>query len=78
MSRDYIRLRATTDRELLLEEAKEVLGLDEDAGTIDEALRRAISFEELTQQLRADARDQLKQYDMSHHRFGANTEIRKK
>lgn len=78
MARDYIRLRATSDRELLLEEAKERLGLDEDAATIDEALRRAISFEDLTEQLRADARDQLKEYDMTHHRFGARTEIRRK
>lgn len=78
MARDYIRLRATSDRELLLEEAKEVLGLDEDAATIDEALRRAISFEDLSQQIRADARDQLKQYDMTHHRFGAETRLQRK
>lgn len=78
MSRDYIRLRATSDRELLLERTKERLGLEEDAGTIDEAMRRAIAFEELQEQLRAEARDQLKQYDMTDYRFGMTTELRKK
>lgn len=78
MSRDYIRLRATSDRELLLERAKERLGLDEDAKTIDESMRRAIAFEELTEQLRADARDQLKQYDLTDFRFGVSTELRRR
>lgn len=76
--RDYIRMRATTDREHLLETAKERMGLDEDAATVDEALRRAISFEDLTDQLRAESRDHLKQYDMTFHRFGASTEVRRK
>lgn len=73
MARDYIRLRATSERELLLERAKERFRNDEDAATIDEALRKGIAFEELSDQLRSDARDQLKQYDMTDFRFSVTT-----
>lgn len=75
MPRDYIRLRATSDRELLLEKAKERFGLDEDAATIDEALKRALSFTELVDELRAEAVDAAK-YRTDYHEIAVRTELK--
>lgn len=73
--RDYIRLRATSDRELLLAEAKEVLRIDEDSKAIDEALRRAVSFEELLEARRVELVDQLT-IDTKYHTLTVRTAVR--
>jgi hypothetical protein len=50
------QFRATSEREKLIEQVKDRSRIDEDSKAIDEALRCYISFMDLTDQLRAEAR----------------------
>lgn len=73
--RDYIRMRATSDREYILEQAKERMGTEGDAETFDEALRRAISFEDLLEELRGEIVARGKELNMEYHSLNVRTSI---
>lgn len=75
--RDYIRMRATTERELLLERFKERSGIDTDSKAFDEALRRAMSFSELVDELRAEARESAK-YRTEYHEIEVRTRLKRR
>lgn len=75
--RDYIRFRSTTDRELLLEKYKERTGIEEDSKAFDEALRQAMSFLELVDDLQADAMD-AGAYDTEYHEVRIRSSLRRK
>lgn len=76
MSRDYIQLRATSDREFLLARAKDAMGIEEDSKAIDEALRRAVSFDDLQEWVRdTSSKEELKQIDMEHHSITVRTAL---
>lgn len=63
MSRDYIRLRSTTDRERTLARAKEVLGTDTDSEAIDAALSHLVesaeNYEDVKDEISPELADRL-------------------
>lgn len=64
-----------SEREKLIEQAKEITGESSKSKAIDEAIRMAISFDDLTDQLRREAVDDLTGYEMEHHRFNVSTDL---
>jgi Arc/MetJ family transcription regulator len=52
MSRDYIRIRANTEREKVLERAKHTLGTDKDSEAIERALRHTVQSAENLENLK--------------------------
>lgn len=75
--RDYIRFRSTTEREILLAEFKDRTGIAEDSKAFDEALRRAMSFSELVDDLRAEAVDAAK-YRTEYHEIEVRTGLKRR
>jgi len=78
MSRDFIKLRATTEREQLLNRIKDETGIEEDAGAIDEAMRRALSFGELMEQRRNEVVNLAKESRTEFHEIGVRTDVRER
>lgn len=71
-------LRLTTEREKLLERVKEANGVTKNSKAIDVALKKALAFDDLTDQLRGDLREQAKQYSTDDYRINIRTEVTEK
>lgn len=70
-------MRALPERELLLEKFMGQSGIDQESKAIDEALRRAMSFSELVDELRSEAVDAAK-YRTEYHEIKVATTLERR
>lgn len=59
MGRNYIKMRATSDRERRLERAKEVLGTTTDSEAVDKALEHLVESEENLEDVKSEISPEL-------------------
>lgn len=75
---DSLRLRMNGERELLIEQAKELTGHSEASKAIDECIRRAISLDEIVENERNAIRERVRDLETEHHRMKVRTNFERR
>lgn len=78
MSRDRLTIRLPSERELLLEEFKDELGIEQDSKAIDRALEMALDYNDFLQEERQGIRDRAERVSGRHTTLKVRTDVTNK